>query len=123
MSTLLDSFSTLTLVNLLPSANIVVDTAGAAFDVRRARGMAYLLVTTDTGGGLNRTLNMQLEDSADGSTGWATFAAFPEVNSPATGAAVGLVFNIDSTRAFVRANALLANVGNWRIGCVMLARF
>ncbi len=123
MSNLLDRFSPLTLVNILPVANITVTTQGAAFDVRQATGMGQFLLMADAGGGASRTLDMIIEDSADGSTGWATFGVFPQQVQPAAALCLGLILNLDAARGFVRANAVLANVTNWRIGLGLLARY
>jgi hypothetical protein len=91
----------------------------AAQDVRTYTGVATAIMAAFAG--VAGTLTVKLQDSADGSTGWADVpgGAFPVMTS---GAEIRrLPFNIGATRGFIRANLVLVGAGasyNVSISCL-----
>lgn len=81
---------------------------GAAVDVRAlyARGLAVLQTANASAGD---TMDVRLQDSPDGSTGWADVpgGAFAQI-TPANGGTYKLSVDLDSVDAFVRARVVIA---------------
>lgn len=93
----------------------------AAVDARTYTGIAtaLLLALATTAG----TLAVKLQDSADGTTGWAdiTGAAFTAVTTGA--ASQRLAFNVGASRGFIRLSITVTGAGAaYNLGVVALAK-
>lgn len=91
-----------TVKNVVPVATIDADTNGAAIDVSEYDDNVAVLLTASAGTG-DMTLDVKLQGSVNGSTGWAdiTGAAFTQVTT--TASIQRLVLNVASCSKFVRA--------------------
>ena len=75
-----------TLVPITASAVVTASGNGTAVDLRDYIGIAALMLNSTAGNGTAPTLDVKLQDSADGSTGWADISpavAFVQVTSAA----------------------------------------
>lgn len=81
---------------------------GSAVDILNYEGQAAAILQSAAGTGTTPTLDVKLQDSADGSTGWAdvTGAAFTQVTN-ATASAQVLKFNASAVRRYIRAVATI----------------
>lgn len=75
---------------------------GSAVDLRDYVGNVLVIQETAAGTGTTPTLNGKVQDSDDGSTGWAdiTGATFTQVTT--TGNIQGIAVSADSSRRFIR---------------------
>jgi hypothetical protein len=108
MTALLDIEGVLDLVSLHPTATRTATTNGSPSDVRHHKGIAAVVLDSAGGSGTTPTLDVKIQDSADGSTGWADVpgAAFAQVGTTASRQKIPL--NVDATRGFVR---IVATIG------------
>lgn len=92
----------LTLKNIIPAATFTADANGSAVDVSEYDSPVAVVLNASAGTG-DMTLDVKLQESADGSTGWADVAgaAFTQVTT--TASSQKLVFNPAETAKFVRA--------------------
>jgi len=83
---------------------------GSAVDVQAYDGMALVVLNSSAGDDADATLNAKIQDSADGSTGWAdiTGAAFTEVDDTAGGSIQAITFDIAQAKQYIRAVGTLA---------------
>ncbi len=79
---------------------------GSSVDILNYEGQAAAILQSAAGTGTNPTLDVKLQDSADGSTGWAdvTGTAFAQVINAAASAQV-VKFNASEVQRFIRAVA------------------
>ena len=79
---------------------------GSAVDILNYEGQAAAILQSAAGTGTTPTLDVKLQDSADGSTGWAdvTNVAFAQVTNAAASAQV-LKFNASAVKRYIRAVA------------------
>lgn len=110
-----------TLYSLLAAAAVTATANGSSVDVRAARGsMAFLLSTAAASSG--DTLDVKIQDSADGATGWAdvTGGAFTQVTSGAA-SQQKLALNADALRGYVRAVVTVGGDGSPSIIATVVA--
>lgn len=103
-----DLNSNTTLNNLAaPTARTATGT-GSSIDVRTQNGLAAVMLSAAAGTGTTPTLDVTIQDSVDGSTGWTniTGAAFTQVTTADSAQKIGV--NLDACRGFIRAS--------WTIG-------
>ncbi len=93
----------LNLLTLLPSAAYANTAAatGAAIDLNDYEGEAAVVLQVAAGG--TGTLDVTIQDSADGSTGWANIsgAAFTQVTTSASSQKIAV--KTDSCKRYIRA--------------------
>jgi len=79
---------------------------GSAVDILNYEGQAAAILQSAAGTGTSPTLDVKLQDSADGSTGWAdiTGATFTQVTNAAP-SAQAVKFNASAARRYIRAVA------------------
>jgi hypothetical protein len=107
MTALLDINGVVTLNSLHPTAARTTTTNGSAVDVRSQKGIAPVILDSAAGTGTSPTLDVKIQDSADGSTSWAdvTGATFTQVINAASQQKIGL--DLDATRGYIRAVATI----------------
>ena len=93
-------------LSLLDPADRSATVNGSAADILDYEGHAAAILQSAAGTGTTPTLDVKLQDSADGSTGWAdiTGAAFTQVGNAAASAQV-LKFNASAVKRHIRAVA------------------
>ena len=93
-------------LSLLDPADRSATVNGLAADILDYEGHAAAILQSAAGTGTTPTLDVKLQDSADGSTGWADIAggAFTQVGNAAASAQV-LKFNASAARRHIRAVA------------------
>lgn len=98
----------LKVIYLATSAALTATGNGSAVDVRAYSGEARLALSASATGGAGQTYSGKIQDSADGSTGWAdTGVGFTQVtNSAASNEVIGV--NVDRFRRFIRVVDTLA---------------
>lgn len=76
---------------------------GSAIDTHDYSGYYGFILTTTAGTGTSPTLDGKIQDSDDGSTGWAdvTGATFTQVTDAAD-ATEAIYVDVDSTKAYIR---------------------
>ena len=94
------------LVNVLPTAARTSTANGTAVNLNTANmleGEAVLVLDSAAGGGTTPTLDVTIEHSVDGSTGWTAVpgAAFAQVTAAASRQKMSL--RVNELRQFVRA--------------------
>ena len=98
----------LSLASLFATAAVIVTTNGAAVDVQNFLGLVKIVLDSTAGTGTAPTLDIKLQDSADGTTGWTDIsgAVFAQVtNAAASLQSIGL--DIEGARKFIRGVATL----------------
>lgn len=90
-----------TLKNILPTASRSSDANGSAVDLNGLEGEAIVILDAPAGSG-NQTLDVKLQQSADGSTSWTdvTGGAFTQVTT--TASQQKLSINISEIKRYVR---------------------
>jgi hypothetical protein len=103
-----DLDSPTTLNALAPVAARTVTGVGAAMDVRSQKGIAAVILMAQAGTGTTPTLTVRVQDSDDGSGGWASVpnAVFTQVTT--TDSTQKIPLDLDSCRGFIRMS--------WTIG-------
>lgn len=96
-----DVFSPTNRVALAPTAARTATGQGSAVDVRQVVGLAQFVLDCAAGTGTTPNLVVNIQDSPDGSTGWATVASFTAVTTVAS--AQDRALDVRSTRGFLRA--------------------
>ena len=93
----------LTVSELLAPARKTASEDGAAFDVHDYDGRYAIVLTTSAGGGTTPTLDVKIQDSADGSTGWADLsgATFTQVTDAADSTET-ITIDTDTAKAYIR---------------------
>ena len=96
-------------LSLLDPAERSATANGSAADILDYEGQAAAILQSAAGTGTTPTLDVKLQDSADGSTGWAdvTGAAFTQVTNAAASAQV-VKFNASAVKRYIRAVATVA---------------
>ncbi len=100
------------LESLLAPAARVADENGAAVNVRDYIGIPKVILDSAIGTGTTPTLDVKLQDSADGSTGWTdiTGAVFTQVTDAAAALeAIGL--KVDEVKEYIRAVVTITGTG------------
>ena len=100
-------------IMLAPTVNQVGTATGSAINLKTSNFTGPVLITQDVGAA-NGTLNGKIQDSADGSTGWAdlTGAVFAEVSS--SNQTAGITIMAEGTRGYIRY------VGEVTVGAVAI---
>jgi hypothetical protein len=85
-----------------PNATRTATGQGTAIDVRQLSGIAAVCLDTAAGTGTTPTMTVNIQDSPDGSTGWADIpgAAFTALTTVAAQQKIGV--NMNSCRGWVR---------------------
>ncbi|GAB4245695.1 MAG: hypothetical protein OHK0028_23650 [Deltaproteobacteria bacterium] len=93
-----------TALSLFDPADRSASVNGSAVDILAYEGQSAAILQSSAGTGTNPTLDVKLQDSADGSTGWADIAgaAFTQVTNAAPAAQI-VKFNASNARRYVRA--------------------
>lgn len=96
-----------TLVNLLPTAALSVTTNGTGVDITQYQGKFAIILDSGAGAGGTTTLDVKIQDSADGSTGWADVsgATFTQVTTVASRQKIGVLSDI--CKQYIRAVATI----------------
>lgn len=97
---------------LFPTAARTATVNGAALNIRDNLGRAKIVLDSAAGTGTTPTLDVKLQDSADGATGFAdiTGAAFTQVTD--AGASLQEIpLNVDAVKAFIRGVATITGTG------------
>ncbi len=104
MTAFLDRGNTVSVDNLRATAAITATGQGSSVDVRTRKGIGVIILDCAAGTGTTPTLDITIQDSADGSTGWAnvTGAAFTQVTTVASRQT--LVFDFDACRGYIRVS-------------------
>jgi len=93
---------------LAAAARITATGNGSAVDVRPYKGHALLVLNSSATEASDNTLNVKVQHSADGSTGWTdTGVAFAQVGNAAASAQVVEV-NVDRFKRYIRVVSTLA---------------
>ncbi len=108
MTALLDINGVLTANALHPTAARTATTNGSAVDVRSQKGIAAIILDSAAGTGTTPTMDVKIQDSANGSTGWADIsgATFAQVTTTASQQKIGV--DLDASRGYIRAVATIA---------------
>lgn len=111
----------LVILDALTARAVGAEAFTAAQDVRIYTGIAtaILMALATTAG----TLAVKLQDSANGTTGWADVsgAAFTSVTTGAS--SQRLAFNVGATRGFIRLSITVTGAGAaYNVGAVALAK-
>jgi hypothetical protein len=92
---------------LSPTQAITSTTNGSSVDVRTRKGAGLIILDSAAGTGTTPTNTVTIQDSADGSTGWAAVvhpilgaAAFTQLTTVASQQAI--TFDFDNCRGFIR---------------------
>lgn len=92
-----------TALELRPPVRITATANGAAVDLQDYVGKAKVILSSSAGGGTSPTLDVHIEDSADGSTGWADIsgAAFTQVTDGAD-STEAISLSVDENKRYIR---------------------
>ena len=95
-------------LSLLDPAGRDTTANGSAVDILNYEGQAAAILQSAAGTGTDPTLDVKLQDSADGSTDWQdiTGAVFTQITDAAVSTEV-IKFNASAVRRFVRAVATI----------------
>ncbi len=93
----------LTYSEIAPTATRTTTLTGAAFDIHDYDGKYAFTLTSEAGTGTTPTLDGKIQDSADGSTGWADVsgATFTQVTDGAD-ATETIFVDTDGVKAYIR---------------------
>lgn len=111
---------------LLAATTQTSSTNGAAVDLQGYTGQLAVVLNAAKGtGNADNTLDVKIQDSADGSTGWADLspaAAFAQVlGSGGADSTQKVVINSDNVRRYIRYVSTLAGTSpSYRLGIVAL---
>lgn len=128
MTTLLDWSARTDLIDLLPLVARTAAGNGAAFNVQPYTGRALLILESTAGTGTSPVLTAPtLQDSPDGTTGWANVTndlQGPVVFSNVVAASVQRrAFDIGATRGFLRVTwGMTGTTPSFTFSCLLLAR-
>ena len=116
---------TTTLVALGPAGRRTSTLTGAAFDVRDYIGTGAIVQQASAAvAGTAPTLNGKIQDSADGSTGWADVAGavFAEVTDAAANEKIGIAFN--AVKRYLRYVGTIAGTDTptFDFACALIGR-
>jgi hypothetical protein len=96
-----------TVDSLSPVQALTATANGSAVDVRSRKGIGVIILDSAAGSGTTPTSTTKIQDSADGSTGWADVvdavlgtAAFTQVTTSASFQRMS--FNFDGCRGYIR---------------------
>lgn len=97
------SLDALTVLELLPTAAYTTTQTGSAIDIHDYDGRYLLALTSSIGTGTTPTLDVKVQDSADGSTGWADLsgATFTQVTDSAD-STESITIDTDTAKAYIR---------------------
>jgi len=101
------------LLELLPIDVHTATATGSAVDIKDYVGKLAVFLLTTVGGGTTPTLDVKIQDSADGSTNWAdvTGATFSQVTDEAD-AHVKIGLECNAVKRYIRAVATIAGGGS-----------
>jgi len=103
-------------IDLIPMASVTATANGTGVDIQQWVGQLAVYLACKNTAGTSPTLDVTLEDSADGSTGWAAIsgAAFTQVTDANTAAAVLLQINVnaDACKRYIRAVKTIGGSSN-----------
>ena len=93
----------LTVSELIAPARKTATANGSAFDIHDYDGRYAITLTSSAGGGTSPTLDVKIQDSADGSTGWADLsgATFTQVTDAADSTET-ITIDTDTAKAYIR---------------------
>ena len=96
-----------TRIDLMPCTARTSSTNGQAKDLRGLDGQALVFLASTPGVGTNPTLDVKLQESDDGASGWADVAGatFSQVGSGA--AAEGIALRLSGRKRYLRAVATI----------------
>lgn len=105
---MIDVFNGTTQAEVLPAARRTASANGSAVDMQDFIGRVAFILMTSAGGGTSPTLDVKLQDSADGSSGWADIsgATYTQVTDSAD-ATESIGVKIDEVKRYVRAVATI----------------
>ncbi len=88
---------------IIAASPVTATANGSSVDVADYEGSVRFILSSAAGSGTSPTLDVTIEDSADGSTGWAAIpgAAFTQVTD-AAGATESIAVNLDNAKRYVR---------------------
>ena len=108
MATIQDPNGSAALTALHPNAARTATGTGTAVDVRQMVGLGTVILDAAAGTGTTPTMALVVQDSADGTTGWAPVPGAAFANLTTVASVQRLAVNLGATRGFIRAS--------WTIG-------
>lgn len=98
-----------TVTELLATATRTTTATGSAFDIHDYDGRYQIILTSSVGTGTTPTLDVKVQDSADGSTGWADLsgATFTQVTDAAD-STEAITIDTDTAKAYIRIVGTIA---------------
>lgn len=93
----------LTLTAVHPTAARTTTGQGSAVDLREYAGDVAMILDSAAGSGTTPTLDVTLEDSADGSTGWGAVSGFAFTQVVGVASQQKAVLNKDAVKRYIRA--------------------
>ena len=93
----------LTVTELLATATNTTTATGSAVDIHNFDGRYGIILTSSVGTGTTPTLDVKVQDSDDGSTGWADVsgATFTQITDAADSTEF-ITIDTDATKAYIR---------------------
>lgn len=91
------------IIAMAAAAQVTANGNGDAIDIRDFYSHAQITLNSSAGGGADHTLDVKLQESDDGSTGWADIAgaAFTQVTNAAA-AFETLTLDLDKRKRYIR---------------------
>jgi hypothetical protein len=86
---------------LLRAASRAASVTGTVVDIRDYEGTLAVLLDSNGGAGGTRTLDVVIQESANGSTGWSTLASFAQVTTAAS--LQGIKIDVNQCERYIRA--------------------
>lgn len=122
MSSITNILGKATAVALVPGAAVTATASSTGVDVSAYEGVARIVLDYSAGGA-GATLDAVVEESADGSTGWAALAngnvgAFTQVGNVASTQSKNI--DLDKAKAFLRVTSTVAGTASFK-GSIILA--
>lgn len=121
MTTIMDPNGSATLIGLHPNAARTGGGSGVVFDVRQLAGLGIIILDVEGGTGTTPTLAVSVQDSPDGTTGWATLLAFTGMTTFSSLQRRSI--NLGACRGFIRlAWSIGGTTPSYQFSAVMLGR-
>lgn len=122
MSSNTNGLTKASVVALVPGASVTATGQSTGVDVSAYEGVGKVILDYSAGGS-GATLDAVIEESADGSTGWAALAlgnssAFTQVGNAASTQTKNI--DLDKCKAFLRVNSTVAGTAAFK-GSILLA--
>jgi hypothetical protein len=110
------------ILTLLAPAVIAASADGAAVDCGALRGRARVTLSTGVfvGSHDDETLDVKVQASADGSTGWADVVTFTQLTTAAAAAVQSAGLNMDATARYLRVVLTAAGTAEAYPCCVTI---